>query len=65
MKTTRILALLLAFGFAAGFAFAEGGKEAAAASAEGPQYGGTLTWSFWEWREPTNWDVTSGSWTNT
>ena len=64
MKMIKALVLTLLFGLAAGFAFAEGGGEEATA-VEGPQYGGTLTWSFWEWCEPTNWDVTSGSWTDT
>lgn len=65
MKLKKFFALMLLFGFAAGFAFAEGGGEDKTAAMEGPQYGGTLTYSFWEWREPTNWDVTTGSWTNT
>ncbi len=65
MKTKIILALMFAFTLVAGMALASPGQESGATSAEGPQYGGTLTWSFWEWREPTNWDVTSGSWTNT
>jgi peptide/nickel transport system substrate-binding protein len=65
MKAIKVMTLILLLGLAAGFAFAEGGSETSAVAAEGPQYGGTLTWSFWEWREPTNWDVTTGSWTNT
>jgi peptide/nickel transport system substrate-binding protein len=31
----------------------------------GPQYGGTITWAYREEWEPTNWDVTTGSWTDT
>ncbi len=65
MKIVKFLVLILAFGFVAGLTFASPGNGETSTTAEGPQYGGTLTWSFWEWREPTNWDVTSGSWTNT
>jgi peptide/nickel transport system substrate-binding protein len=65
MKLIKVLFLMLVFGLTAGFVFAEGGSEDDMAAMEGPQYGGTLTYSFWEFREPTNWDVTSGSWTST
>jgi peptide/nickel transport system substrate-binding protein len=65
MKIVKVLVLILAFGFVAGFTFANATAEQGASTTNGPQYGGTLTWSFLEWREPTNWDVTSGSWTNT
>lgn len=64
MKSLKVLALMLALTLIAGFVFADGASEKGTATAvAGPQHGGTLTYSFWQWYEAKNWDVTSGSWT--
>jgi hypothetical protein len=52
MKSLKVLALMLAFILVAGYAFSEGGSEkGTTAATTGPQYGGTLTFSFWQWYE--------------
>jgi hypothetical protein len=52
MKSLKVLALILALTLIAGYAFSEGGSEkGTTAATTGPQYGGTLTFSFWQWYE--------------
>ena len=65
MQSKKVLFLIAALLMVAGFAFSTPAAEERATAAEGPQYGGTLTFSFWQWYDPKNWDVTSGSWTST
>jgi ABC-type transport system substrate-binding protein len=66
MYSKKILFLFAVLFLVSGFAFAAGESDNKGMTSDGgPQYGGTLTWAYREEWEPTNWDVTTGSWTDT
>ena len=66
MYSKKFLLLIAALFLVTGFTFAAGEEEKGAMMTDGgPQYGGTITWAYRRDREPTNWDVTTGSWTDT
>jgi len=58
----RVLILMVTMAMVAGFAFAGPSSEGTAAAAEGPQYGGTLTYAWRYLYEPKDWDATDGAW---